>query len=325
MAYTNAATIVDERLPGHRGPRRPVLRLRPGDRPLRPDDLAVRRRPRTWTRTSSSARSSSSGTSAPAPTTQASHEAARSESHGSGGAPVGWKGRRDETLQHPRCVFQILKRHFARYTPEMVQQVCGIEPEQFPQVADALTSNSGRERTTAFCYAVGLDPAQRRRADDPHRRDPADAAGQHRPPGRRDHGAARPRQHPGVHRHPDPVQHPARLPPDAARRRSTRPRRVRRGRRGQGRVLGQHALLRREPAEVLLGRRGHGRERLLLRLPAAASPATTRRTTRSRRRSRAAARATSWSGRTPPSGRRTARCSGSAWPTSTGWWCATCR
>jgi len=84
-----------------------------------------------------------------------SHQAARSESHGSGGAPVSWKGRRDETLQDPHCVFQILKRHFARYTPEMVQQVCGIEPAQFAQVADALTRNSGRERTTAFCYAVG--------------------------------------------------------------------------------------------------------------------------------------------------------------------------
>ncbi len=52
-------------------------------------------------------------------------------------------------------MFQILKRHFARYTPEMVQEVCGIEPEQFREVADALTSNSGRERTGAFCYAVG--------------------------------------------------------------------------------------------------------------------------------------------------------------------------
>ena len=84
-----------------------------------------------------------------------SHQAARSESHGSGGAPVSWKGRRDETLQDPLCVYQILKRHFARYTPEMVQEVCGISPEQFAVVADALTRNSGRERTTAFCYAVG--------------------------------------------------------------------------------------------------------------------------------------------------------------------------
>ncbi len=53
------------------------------------------------------------------------------------------------------CVFQILKRHFARYTPELVHEVCGIPPEQFAKIADALVENSGRERTTAFCYAVG--------------------------------------------------------------------------------------------------------------------------------------------------------------------------
>jgi formate dehydrogenase major subunit len=83
------------------------------------------------------------------------HEAARAHAAGSGGPSVTHKGERDETLQHPNCAFQILKRHFARYTPEMVQEVCGISPEQFAQVADALTRNSGRERTTAFCYAVG--------------------------------------------------------------------------------------------------------------------------------------------------------------------------
>jgi formate dehydrogenase major subunit len=62
---------------------------------------------------------------------------------------------RDETLEHPRCVFQILRRHFARYTPEMVQEVCGVPPEEFEAVAATLVANSGRERTTAFCYAVG--------------------------------------------------------------------------------------------------------------------------------------------------------------------------
>ncbi len=62
---------------------------------------------------------------------------------------------RDDTLQHPRCVFQVLKRHFARYTPEMVERVCGISQQDFLEVADALISNSGRERTSAFCYAVG--------------------------------------------------------------------------------------------------------------------------------------------------------------------------
>jgi len=62
---------------------------------------------------------------------------------------------RDPTLQHPRCVFQVLKRHFARYTPEMVEQNCGIPRERFLEVADIFTSASGREKTGAICYAVG--------------------------------------------------------------------------------------------------------------------------------------------------------------------------
>ncbi len=62
---------------------------------------------------------------------------------------------RDETLQDPNCVFQILKRHFSRYTPEMVEQACGIPPDLFLKVAEALCENSGPERTSAFAYAVG--------------------------------------------------------------------------------------------------------------------------------------------------------------------------
>jgi formate dehydrogenase major subunit len=62
---------------------------------------------------------------------------------------------RDETLEHPRTVFRTLMRHYARYTPEMVEQICGIPREKFLEVARALVENSGRERTTAFCYAVG--------------------------------------------------------------------------------------------------------------------------------------------------------------------------
>ncbi len=61
----------------------------------------------------------------------------------------------DPTLQDPHCVFQILKRHFARYTPEMVEEVCGVPRETWLKVAQTLVENSGRERTSAFCYAVG--------------------------------------------------------------------------------------------------------------------------------------------------------------------------
>src|SRR5699024_10705765 len=62
---------------------------------------------------------------------------------------------RDETLQDPRTVFQVLKRHYSRYTPEMVQEACGIPVEDFEYLANAVTENSGRERTTCFAYAIG--------------------------------------------------------------------------------------------------------------------------------------------------------------------------
>jgi len=61
----------------------------------------------------------------------------------------------DYTLQDPKCVFQILKRHFSRYTPEMVEEICGVPRHLFLEMAEAVCDNSGRERTTSFCYAVG--------------------------------------------------------------------------------------------------------------------------------------------------------------------------
>ncbi|MDT5213223.1 MAG: formate dehydrogenase major subunit [Mycobacterium sp.] len=79
----------------------------------------------------------------------------RGEQHGSGGAAMEGTPQRDETLQHPRSVFQVLKRHFARYTPEMVAEVCGIAPDTFAQVCRHLAENSGPERTSEFVYAVG--------------------------------------------------------------------------------------------------------------------------------------------------------------------------
>lgn len=66
-----------------------------------------------------------------------------------------WTNKTDETLQHPNTVFQILKRHYQRYTPEMVEKVCGISAEEFEWFAKTVTENSGRERTTCFAYAVG--------------------------------------------------------------------------------------------------------------------------------------------------------------------------
>src|SRR5690625_3974317 len=62
---------------------------------------------------------------------------------------------KDPTLQHPHSVFQILKRHYSRYTPEMVEDLCGISQEDFLYLADAFAEHSGRDRTTCMAYALG--------------------------------------------------------------------------------------------------------------------------------------------------------------------------
>ena len=61
----------------------------------------------------------------------------------------------DASLEDPRCVFQVLKRHFTRYTPEMVERFCGVPKDVFLKVAETFTSASGPEKTAAICYAVG--------------------------------------------------------------------------------------------------------------------------------------------------------------------------
>ena len=81
--------------------------------------------------------------------------AGRGTSHGSGGAATHPEPRRDETMQHPRCVFQIVKRHFSRYTPDAVEQICGVPKELFLQVCRTMAENSGRDRTSNIAYALG--------------------------------------------------------------------------------------------------------------------------------------------------------------------------
>jgi formate dehydrogenase major subunit len=63
--------------------------------------------------------------------------------------------QKDETLEHPRCVFQLLKKHFARYTPEMVEQYCGVSKDAFLNAAKTYCTASGPEKTGAICYALG--------------------------------------------------------------------------------------------------------------------------------------------------------------------------
>src|SRR5215216_2081852 len=67
---------------------------------------------------------------------------------GEGGDGGGAERPTDHTLEHPRCVFQVLKRHFSKYTPEMVERVTGCPKEAFLKVAETICENSGREKTT---------------------------------------------------------------------------------------------------------------------------------------------------------------------------------
>jgi formate dehydrogenase major subunit len=64
----------------------------------------------------------------------------------------------DETLQHPRCVFQLLKRQYSRYTPEMVERITGIPRDQFLKAADLFTSvriGGDMKKAATIIYAVG--------------------------------------------------------------------------------------------------------------------------------------------------------------------------
>ena len=86
------------------------------------------------------------------------HRSEEGESHSQGamsGKRVG-PPKQDLSLQDPWSVFQILKKHFSRYTPEMVEQVCGTPSEIFIEIARTLAANSGRDKTSAICYAVGF-------------------------------------------------------------------------------------------------------------------------------------------------------------------------
>ncbi len=64
----------------------------------------------------------------------------------------------DLTLQHPRCVFQLLKQQYSRYTPEMVERITGIPKDQFLKAADMYTSirkDGDMKKVATIIYAVG--------------------------------------------------------------------------------------------------------------------------------------------------------------------------
>jgi formate dehydrogenase major subunit len=63
--------------------------------------------------------------------------------------------RRDATLEHPRCVFQLLRAHYSRYTPEVVAQIAGCSVAGFNTMADIVCSTGTADRAGTIMYAVG--------------------------------------------------------------------------------------------------------------------------------------------------------------------------
>jgi formate dehydrogenase major subunit len=61
----------------------------------------------------------------------------------------------DPTLEHPRCVYQLMKKHYSRYTPEMVEKTCGVPPAKFQKVAEMLASTAVPGRAATILYALG--------------------------------------------------------------------------------------------------------------------------------------------------------------------------
>ena len=135
MAYTNIANIIED---GYRGPEQNDGVFSGFDAEQGSYDTA------TW---------QYRGKSVPSSVGE-QRVTSRESAHGSGSMSDG-PAPTDPTLQHPNCVYQILRRHYARYTPEMVERVTGCPRDVFLRVCGELARNSGRERTGTFCYAVG--------------------------------------------------------------------------------------------------------------------------------------------------------------------------
>jgi formate dehydrogenase major subunit len=61
----------------------------------------------------------------------------------------------DPTLQHPRCVYNLLKQHYSRYTPELVERTCGSPKDKFLETCKLLASTSSPTRAATIMYALG--------------------------------------------------------------------------------------------------------------------------------------------------------------------------
>lgn len=63
--------------------------------------------------------------------------------------------RKDPTLQDPNCVFQLLKKHYSRYTPELVSKTTGTPKEKLLEVYQLYASTGRPDRAGTSLYAMG--------------------------------------------------------------------------------------------------------------------------------------------------------------------------
>ncbi len=61
----------------------------------------------------------------------------------------------DPTLQDPNCAFQLLKKHYSRYTPDLVSKVTGTPKEAFLKVCEYIAETAAPDKTMTICYALG--------------------------------------------------------------------------------------------------------------------------------------------------------------------------
>jgi formate dehydrogenase major subunit len=61
----------------------------------------------------------------------------------------------DPTLEHPRSVYQLLKKHFARYTPEKVEEICGTPKDKFLKICETVATTAAPNKVMTHLYALG--------------------------------------------------------------------------------------------------------------------------------------------------------------------------
>ncbi len=62
---------------------------------------------------------------------------------------------RDYTLQHPRCVYQMLRKHYERYTLDVVSSITGVSKDNLLKVYNTYGATGAKDKAGTECYALG--------------------------------------------------------------------------------------------------------------------------------------------------------------------------